>query len=142
MPTLGRVPGERYYASTEHKIGLELPEGVIVVRLDAPLIFANAEAFHARISQLVADADEPPHTVVANLETVDFIDTDGGDELRAIKDDLDEHAITLRIARLNRDGQRALADNDVYDRIGEDCFHPTVEDAVNAAAGDRDDAEG
>ena len=42
MPTLGRVPGERYYASTEHKIGLELPEGVIVVRLDAPLKIGRA----------------------------------------------------------------------------------------------------
>jgi SulP family sulfate permease len=132
MPTLGRVPGERFYVSTKNLPEAEVPDGLIVVRLDAPLIFANAEAFHARIDQLIADAPALPRAMVINLETVDFIDTDGGDELRAIKADLDERGIGLAICRLNRDGRDALRANDVYDHIGAENFFPTVEAGVAA----------
>lgn len=132
MPRLGRMPGARYYLSLESAPDAERPEGVVVVRLDAPLIFANAEAFHQRIGDLVRDERPPPAAVIIDLETVDLIDTDGGDELRAIKDDLDDRGIALGISRLNREGRDALRDNDVFDHIGEDHFYPTVDAAVVA----------
>ena len=140
MPTLGHLPGGDYYVSMAREPAAIPPEGVTVVRLDAPLIFANAEAFHARVVDVVDAADPPPLGVVIDLETVDTIDTDGGDELRSIKDELDERGVQLAISRLNFEGREALRSNDVYDRIGDDMFFPTIDGAVRAltAAAQRD----
>jgi SulP family sulfate permease len=130
MPTLGRIPGERFYVSTETAPHALQSKEVIVVRLDAPLFFANVEAFHNRIDELVAAAETPPAAVVLDLETVNFIDTDGGDELRSIFEDLQADGIECGVSRLNKAGRDALRHNDVYDVIGDGRFFRTVDAAV------------
>lgn len=138
MPTLGQPPGEVHYVSTDSEPEARTPEGIVVIRLDAPLIFANADALHARIRELVKASEPAPRAVVLDLETVSFVDTDGGDVLRVIHDELAEQGIKLAIARLKREGREALRANDVYERIGSDRFFSRVEAAVDAvAAGSR-----
>ena len=132
MPTLGRLPGERFFLSTDASPEVVPPHDVIVVRLDAPLFFANVEAFHNRVDELVAAADPLPAGIVLDLETVNLVDTDGGDELRAIFEDLSARGIDCAISRLNKDGRDALRANGVYDLIGESRIFPTVEGAVIA----------
>ncbi|MGI9577622.1 MAG: SulP family inorganic anion transporter, partial [Microthrixaceae bacterium] len=136
MPRLGRMPGERFYVSTKTEPAASSPESVEVVRLDAPLIFANAEAFHNRIESIVAARSTPAAGVVADLESVDMIDTDGGDELRLIKDDLDRIGVRFAISRLTETEKDSLRANDVYDYIGDQMFFHTVDDAVAALSSD------
>lgn len=136
MPTLGRLPGERFYVSTDTAPEAEVPDGIIVVRLDAPLFFANVEAFHERIDELVGASTPRPVGVVLDLETVNYVDTDGGDELRSIIEDLSEEGIDCAICRLNKEGRDALRKNDVYELLGESRIFPTVAAAV-AAMSDR-----
>jgi MFS superfamily sulfate permease-like transporter len=80
--------------------------------------------------KLVGAEPSPPIAVVADLETVDLIDTDGGDQLRDIADELTSQGIAFAISRLNRSEREALRANETYERIGEDMFFPTVEAAV------------
>jgi anti-anti-sigma regulatory factor len=68
--------------------------------------------------------------VVLDLESVTLIDTDGGDELRATKDDLDRLGVGLAVSRLNNAGRTALRADGVFERLGAAAFHPTVEAAV------------
>lgn len=138
MPTLGKLPGERFYVSTDSAPEAEEPVDVIVVRLDAPLFFANVEAFHTRVSELVTASDPRPAGVVLDLETVNYVDTDGCDELQAIFEELSDRGVDCAISRLNKDGRDRLRDHGVYDVIGEERIFPTVTGAVGDLSGTSD----
>lgn len=143
MPKLEQIPGGPYVDADRWRT--EPIPGILVVRFDAPLIFAGAEALEQRVDELVdeARADEaapPLLAVVLDLESVSDIDTDGADALRAIHDELTARDISLLIARLNRPGRAALVRAGVYDRIGEEHFFLSVRTAVNSATGEPPDA--
>ena len=138
MPTLGKLPGERFYVSTDSAPEAVEPVDVIVVRLDAPLFFANVEAFHTRVSELVTASDPRPAGVVLDLETVNYVDTDGCDELQVIFEELSDRGVDCAISRLNKDGRDRLRDHGVYDVIGEERIFPTVTGAVSDLSGTSD----
>ena len=53
---LGRVPGRKgYHDIDRHPEAVQIP-GLVLYRFDAPLFFANAEAFASRLDEAVADA--------------------------------------------------------------------------------------
>lgn len=131
MPRLGRVPGVGAFVSKETYPQAEEIPGVVIMRLDAPLFFANAAAVHARITALRRQ-DPAPVAIVADFETVNMVDTDGADEIRAIVQELREHDIDFAVARLTHAGRRALKRADVYELIGDDRFFPSVRSAVAA----------
>ncbi len=131
MPRLGRIPGVGAFVSVETYPEAEEVPGVVVMRLDAPMFFANAAAVHARITELRRSVPKPT-AIVADLETVYFVDTDGTDQIREIIAELREHDIDFAIARLTMAGRRALRRAEVFDMIGEDRFFPSVRSAVAA----------
>ena len=107
MPRLGHVPGVGAFVSIDTYPEAEEVPGVTVIRIDAPLFFANAASVHARISELLR-SDPPPRAIVADLETVNYVDTDGADQIREVIAELQEHDIDFAIARLTAAGRRAL----------------------------------
>jgi high affinity sulfate transporter 1 len=143
MPQLERIPGGPYVDAERWRT--ESTPGVIVVRFEAPLIFAGAEALEQRVDRLVDEAfadeaAEPPRAVVLDLESVSDIDTDGADTLASINATLTERGVSLLIARLNRAGRDALTRADAYDEIGEEHFFLSVRTAVNSVTGETMDA--
>ncbi|MDX2381335.1 MAG: SulP family inorganic anion transporter [Acidimicrobiia bacterium] len=143
MPKLEQIPGGPYVDADRWRT--EPTPGVVIVRFDAPLIFAGAEALEKRIDELLDEVstDEaagPLRAVVLDLESVSDIDTDGADTLRSIHDGLQERDVSFLIARLNRPGRQALARAGVFDRIGEAHFFLSVRTAVNSITGEQLDA--
>lgn len=127
MPTLGHLPGRRAYASSDTAPMAIKPERISVVRLDAPLFFANAEAFQERISEII---DRDPDGIVVDLETVHYVDVDGADALRSIVQMVTGRGIAFGVARLNAQGREVLAKAGVYDLIGDQWFFASVDSAV------------
>ena len=56
---LGTRPGSDAYLDLTRHEGLETTPGVIVVRIEGPLFFANANRFRDAVRKLVGDAAEP-----------------------------------------------------------------------------------
>ena len=130
MPRLGIVEGQHGYVATTNE-GAEQPTEVAVLRLDAPLFFANAEAFGDRVAALLAE--EPrPRAVVIDLETVNFVDTGGADALGEVVAQLRAAGTGVAVARLNAEGREVLTRAGVAAAIGTEGFHPSVQDAVLA----------
>lgn len=135
MPRLGIVEGQHGYVATTNTDAIE-PAVVVVIRLDAPLFFANAEAFHDRVAAVLGE--EPrPSAVVVDLETVNFVDTGGADGLGELVGQLEAAGIGVAVARLNQEGRAVLDRAGVAGKIGAAKFHPSVEDAVVALERDR-----
>lgn len=127
MPTLGHLPGRRAYASTDTAPMAIKPERISVIRLDAPLFFANAETFQERIGEIIG---RDPDGIVVDLETVHYVDVDGADALRSVVEMVAARGIAFGVARLNAQGRDVLEKAGVYDLIGAEWFFDSVDSAV------------
>ena len=130
MPRLGRARDGSAYVSIETNPNAVEPKHIRVIRLDAPLFFANADAFQHRIQDVVEGSDPTPQTIVADFESVNFVDTDGADAIASIVEELEALDIQLAVARLNEQGRDALRRANVYDRVGASNFFASVQAAV------------
>jgi MFS superfamily sulfate permease-like transporter len=130
---LGRHPDSTAYVDLSRHSGLETTPGVLVVRLDGPLFFANANRFRDRVRELLGGAHEPVRALVIDAEAVSQTDTDGADVLTELAVELRRRRISIALARV----QSAVGDlwrrAGAIEAIGGDRrVFPTVIEAVEA----------
>jgi SulP family sulfate permease len=106
--------------------------GVIVYRFDAPLFFANAPRFLARVEALVATADGPIERIIVDMEPNGAVDATAAEMLLKLHDELSRRGITLGVARAHARMREMLRRTGVTDAIGEGNFYPSVRTAVHA----------
>jgi MFS superfamily sulfate permease-like transporter len=120
----------------EHPQFTDIP-GVLMLRFDAPLIFANADAFTDAIENAVDGAQErdgiPPQAVVIDLETCFEIDVTGVDALLRVAKTLEQQNIELHLARAKAPVRAVLEHTGAAITITADHLHATVASAVDAA---------
>ena len=83
MPLLGREPGTQVFRDLDENPGDETFPGVVVLRLDSGLFFATSQALEDRV-RAAQDGSPQPRAVVLDLEGVNFIDSQGAEQLAAI----------------------------------------------------------
>lgn len=139
---LGRVPGLRGYHDITRYPEAEQIEDAVIVRIDAPLFFANAGMFDDYVRAKVRkawDAGRDVTTVVIAAEPITEIDATGVDELVELDDYLRTHDITLLLAEMKSPVREQLARYDLVvngePRFGDDRFPPTVGAAVDSITG-------
>jgi MFS superfamily sulfate permease-like transporter len=141
---LGRVPGLRGYhdLSRYPDRGRTLP-GIVIVRFDAPLFFANGAVFDDWVRERVRAAGPGVHTVILAAEPITDIDTTAIDELVELDDYLSAHGIRLVIAEMKDPVVDVLRQYGMTSRFTPDRFAPTVGAAVDELTGRlRGDLEG
>nr|WP_283251190.1 SulP family inorganic anion transporter [Rhabdothermincola salaria] len=137
---LGRIPEVRgYHDLGRHPEGERLP-GIVIVRFDAPLFFANGGMFGDYVRSVVADAGHEVETVILAAEPITDIDATAVDELVDLDDHLAARGITLILAEMKGPVKDHLRRYGLGDRFDPDRFAPTVGSAVDAILGaERDD---
>ena len=100
MPLLARESGTHVFRESKENPDDETFPGLAVVRLDGGLYFATADALHDRLREILQGAPPPIHTVILDLESVDFIDSQGAGKLTELRQLADSYGITLRLARV------------------------------------------
>jgi MFS superfamily sulfate permease-like transporter len=109
----------------------ELLPGLVILRFDAPLFFANTRAFREQVLALAATEPRPVWILVA-AEPVTDIDTTAADMLHDLDKTLNAQGISLVFAEL-KDPVRARVDRyELTDTIDPDHFYPTLTAAVDA----------
>ncbi|MEP7329708.1 MAG: SulP family inorganic anion transporter [Betaproteobacteria bacterium] len=99
---LRRLPiDRRFHDLTDDEGGLATP-GVLVYRLYAPLIFANARHVSDRLHALAAEAVPALRCLVLDLQAVTHIDVTAFEVLRQWHDAFERAGIDVRFARANR----------------------------------------
>jgi SulP family sulfate permease len=132
---LGKRPGSDAYLDLARHEDLETTPGVIVVRIEGPLFFANANRFRDAVRKLVAEAGEPVRAVVIDAEAISQTDTDGADVLTELAHELGGKKIELALARVESSISDLWERAGTIDAIGMPIFHTTSEavDAVSRA---------
>jgi len=130
LAVLGRFPGERTYADlTMHPENETIP-GLLLVRLDAQLFFANDAVLHDRLRALVRTTTPQARAVLLDLEATMLLDISSADTLAEIAAELHGEGIALLLARVRDPVLAMLRRGGVAASIGEDHIYHMVDEGV------------
>jgi SulP family sulfate permease len=129
---LGRIPHTTSWAPLSRVEPAERLSGVLVVLFATPLWYANAVQFRAQVHESIGRAIGPPRLLVLDAIGMTDIDYTGCRTLSDVLDELDRRQLTFAIARAGHRLRGNLQHSGLLQRIGEDHFFPSVDQAVNA----------
>jgi high affinity sulfate transporter 1 len=128
---LGRAAGVKgYHDITRYPAAKQVP-GLLLYRWDAPLFFANADQFRARIVELV-DAAEGVKWVVVAAEPITDVDTTAAEMIEELDAELQKRGVNLAFAELKDPVRDRLVRYELAQKIGMTSFYPTLGVAVKA----------
>jgi MFS superfamily sulfate permease-like transporter len=128
---LGRVVGIEGYHDIARYPNAQLIPGLVLLRWDAPLFFANAELFQECLLDAVGAAPTPVHWLVVAAEPVTSVDVTAADMLMELDATLVSSGIELCFAAMKDPVKDKLKRFGLYLTLGEHAFFPTVEVAVS-----------
>ena len=130
---MGKVPGEKAaWGSITGHAERRTYDGLVVLRLDVPLFWANAAQIHDRILSIV---DEHPDidALLLDLEATSQLDTTSIDMLELVLARLRERGIDLYLVRVFYRARLTLARAGFIDELGEDHMWHSISAGVRAA---------
>jgi high affinity sulfate transporter 1 len=130
VPELGRQPGTQVFRSIDEYPDSETYPGLLVLRFDAGLFFASADALVDRLRELVLQADPPTHTVVLDFEGVNFIDSQGSATVAGLVKTAPNYNVELRFTRVKPEVLALLRRDGIIDRLGESQIYGNVYEAA------------
>jgi high affinity sulfate transporter 1 len=129
---LGRLSGVKGYHDIRRHPDARLIPGLVLLRWDAPLFFANAEMFREAAENAIASSPTPVRWLIVAAEPVTDIDTTAADMLDALDGSLVAAGIELAFAEMKGPAKDRLRRYGLFARVGEHRFYPTVGSAVSA----------
>jgi high affinity sulfate transporter 1 len=129
---LGRVQRVKGYHDITRYPDARLIPGLVLFRWDAPLFFANAELFHNRVLDAVANSPTPVRWVVVAAEPVTSVDVTAADIVTDLDEALHAASIELCFAEMKDPVKDKLKRFGLFTRFGEQNFFATVGEAVSA----------
>jgi len=130
MHVLGRKSGTHVFQGVDDHPDSQTFPGLLVLRFDAGLFFASTDALVDRLIDLYHQADPKLHTIVLDLEGVNFIDSQGAATLDGLIELARSRDIELRLTRLKTDVKEVLQKDGFIDRLGESKIYGDIYDAV------------
>lgn len=129
---LGRATGVKGYHDLARYPGAKQVPGLLLFRWDAPLFFANADTFRARILELVDAATVPVRWVVIAAEPITDVDTTAAEMIEELEKQLQTRRVELAFAEMKDPVKDRLARYGLEREIGGELFFPTLGVAVKA----------
>ena len=129
---LGRVAGVDGWHDVARHPEAERIDGLVLLRWDAPLFFANAEWFDRIARDVVARAPTPARWLVVAAEPVTSVDVTAADMLRELDQWLAERGVALRFAEMKGPVKDKLKRFGLFGHFGQQTFFATIDDAVRA----------
>jgi high affinity sulfate transporter 1 len=122
------LPGA--YVDVDRHPGARATEGVLVVKSDAPIFYANAQGVRDSIEDLVGNANDAVKVVVLDLDTNDDIDVTTADQLVKFRHSLDGRDVTLCLAHVHAPTLVIAQRAGLISSAASNHLFPTVEAAV------------
>ena len=116
---------KRYHDRGRHPEGRRVP-GLVIVRFDAPLFFANAELFVEFVRRAVDAAPRPTRWVAIAAEPITDIDTTAAEVVERLDDELAVRGIRMVFAELKGPVKDRLARYGLGARFQPGDFYATI----------------
>jgi high affinity sulfate transporter 1 len=129
---LGKVPDTAVYRSVEHYPEAETYPGLLILRFDGTLYFANAHDFQTAVRQAIAGAEPKPDVVLLDGESMNDIDATAVITIREFQAQLEKEGVELRFARLKDHVREIATRGGVEKAVPAEHFYPSVQAGVDA----------
>lgn len=139
---LGLVPETRDFKNKERFSEVRTIPGVLILRVDAPFSFVNAEFFKNYILEKSMNGSEAPKYVIIDGTTIGDLDVSAMDSLLMIIETLNKQGIELYISGLIGPVRDVIRKSDISTFVKSNRFHNTVHDGVRAALRKLDKEDG
>jgi high affinity sulfate transporter 1 len=137
ISSLGRLPDEpgAYGDLVRHPEGAPVP-GVLILRPDAPLYYANALTFRDRVTATLRELDPRPRWVILDCSAQDELDLTTTEALRGLVKQLDEQGIPMLFADVHAPVLEPVRAASLFGSAFEDRVFRTVDAAVRTVTSD------
>jgi len=133
LSSLGRVPSVpgAYSDLERHPENIPVP-GVLILRVDAQLYYANALTVRDRVKAMIAEMESPPRAVIFDSVAQDQLDVTSTDVIKSLWKELHGMGIALYLAEVHAPVLEHARKTGLLESIGEDHVFPTVDLAVRS----------
>lgn len=128
---LGKNGSDGYQDIDTHTEAKQI-EGLLIIRWDAPLFFANATIFRDLVRRLVAETEPSPYWILITAEPVTDVDSTAADMLVDLDLDLNANGRHLIFAEVSPPVKEKIIKYGLLDTIDHRHFYPTIKQAVKA----------
>jgi SulP family sulfate permease len=126
---LGQVSGEGVYRDIARAPDAETVPGLVILRWDGELFFANASNFREQVMSLIEDSEEP-RGVLLDASAVTSIDVSAADMLAKLFGTLDDRGLSVLVARTKGPLREMVASSELEEMIPPDRQFRSVRGAV------------
>lgn len=129
---LGRVPGTSTYRSLDNFPDGETYPGLLILRFDGTLFFANVHDFVMASRRAIAAAESPPRVVLVDAGSMNDIDATAVLTLKELSDEMARSAMELQFAEVKTQVRDVMRRASLEAEIKPDHFFLTVQEGVDA----------
>lgn len=133
---LGRIPGTNRYTDIKRHPDNESVPGVLLFRIEAPLLYFNVSNVYHAIWTKILSSDETIKTVIFDLSTSAYIDSSGARFIKKLYLDLKARGITLKVAEAHSEVRDILRYEDIEHLFGHIGRRDALHDIVHHAIGE------
>ncbi|XP_039067379.1 sulfate transporter 4.1, chloroplastic-like [Hibiscus syriacus] len=139
IAVLGRLPGTTVYRNIEQYPEAYTYNGIVIVRIDAPIYFANISYIKDRLREYEVVIDksarrgpevERIYYVILEMAPVTYIDSSAVQALKDLHQEYKSRDIQIAISNPNREVLLTLSKSGVVELIGKEWYFVRVHDAV------------
>ncbi|KAI3470703.1 hypothetical protein Pfo_027366 [Paulownia fortunei] len=136
---LGRLPGTTVYRNIQQYPEAYTYNGIVIVRIDAPIYFANISYIKDRLREYEIEPDGSikrgpgvtrVHFVIIEMAPTTYIDSSAVQAFKDLHQEYKSRNIQIAISNPNRDVLLTLTISGVVDLIGREWYFVRVHDAV------------
>jgi sulfate permease, SulP family len=127
---LGRLPNTNIFRNIEHFPEAQTVPGLVILRIDASLYFANVVFLKEKIHEICARNEDDLKAIILDASAVNDLDSSADTALHQLSDEFKKKGITFYIAGVKAPVREVMKRSGLYSTLGGDHFFFTIDAAV------------
>jgi anti-anti-sigma factor len=129
VAVLGRIPGTQRFSNLQRHPDNEVIPGVLILRIEASLLYFNVDHVRSVIRSRIAAASEL-RLVVCDLSNAPYVDMAGANMLKSLNEELSRHEIKLRVVEAHAKVRDLLRAEGLEGQVGYLGRHLSIAQAI------------
>ncbi len=127
---LGRLPNTNIFRNIEHFPEAETIPGLVILRIDASLYFANVVFLKEKLHEICDRHRADLKAIILDASAVNDLDSSADTALHQLSDEFKQKGITFYIAGIKAPVREVMKRSGLYSILGGDHFFFTIDAAV------------
>ncbi len=135
---LGRIPGTNRYTDIRRHPDNELIPGVLLFRVESPLVYFNVSTVYNRVWEKIREMDQSLKIVIFDLSTSATIDSSGARLIKRLYLNLKARGVELKVAEAHSGVRDILRYEEIEHLLGHVSRRDTLHDVIVTSIGERE----